>query len=43
MAGAAVAVDPARHFWLSVTPRWFFTNSYHDRWFVLTGNIGFRF
>jgi hypothetical protein len=42
-AGAAVAVDPGRHLWLWVAPRWFFTSTYHDRWFMLTGNVSFRF
>ncbi|MGO4883603.1 MAG: hypothetical protein ACLP59_22705 [Bryobacteraceae bacterium] len=43
---AALALDPGRHFWLGVTPQWILANGpngQRDRWFVLTGNLGFRF
>jgi hypothetical protein len=46
-AGAAVALDRRRHFWLGGSPRFFFANTNrgysHDRWFVLSGDIAFRF
>lgn len=44
-AKAAVALDSGRHFWLGATPQLMLVNgSYQrDRWFVLTGDIGFRF
>ena len=45
-ATAAVALDPGHHFWLGATPRWILVNGSHgarDRWFVLTGDISFRF
>lgn len=45
-AKAAVALDPGRHFWLGATPQVFVVNapgSVRDRWFVLTGDVSFRF
>jgi len=44
-AGPAAALDPGRHIWLGVTPRLIVINRTYqrDRWFVLTGDIGFRF
>lgn len=44
-ANAAVALDPGRHLWLGTTPQWILVNAHsvRDRWFVLTGEIGFRF
>jgi len=41
----AVALDPKRHFWLGATPRVMIVNGTYarDRWFTLTGDIGFRF
>jgi hypothetical protein len=44
-ARAAVALDPGRHFWLGATLQFFVVNGLdgaRDRWFVLTGDIGFR-
>ncbi len=43
--GAAMALDRGRRFWLGSTPRWMLinTNSTHDRWFVVTGDVSFRF
>jgi len=42
---AAVALDHGRHFWLGATPRIMLANGQYarDRWFMLTGDIGFRF
>jgi hypothetical protein len=44
---AAVALDRGRHFWLGGSPRFFFANANHgyshDRWFVLAGELSFRF
>ena len=44
-AGAAVAIDHGRHFWIGTTPRWFLVNAgyAHDRWFVAGGEISVRF
>jgi len=45
-AKAAFALDSRRHFWLGTTPHFFLVNgtySKRDRWFVLTGDISFRF
>jgi hypothetical protein len=46
-AGAAVALDGRRHFWIGASPRLFFANTgggyEHDRWFVLNVGLGFRF
>jgi hypothetical protein len=45
-AKAAVALDPGRHFWLGATPQLFLVNAsggVRDRWFVLTGDVSFRF
>jgi hypothetical protein len=44
-AGAAVALDHGRHFWLGTTPRWILVNTgaAHDRWFVAGGEFSFRF
>lgn len=45
--GAAIAMDRGRHFWLGASPRWYLANSNdgyaHDRWFVIAGDLGFRF
>lgn len=45
--GVAVALDRGRHFWLGVSPRWYLANANsgyaHDRWFVVAGDLGFRF
>jgi hypothetical protein len=47
VAGAAVAIDRGRHFWLGTSPRWFLANTdrgyTHDRWFLVTGDFSFRF
>jgi len=42
---AAVALDHDRHWWLGATPRVMLANgqSARDRWFLLTGDISFRF
>ena len=44
-AGAAVGLDPGRHIWLGVTPRLMVIDRTYerDRWFVLTGDLSFRF
>ena len=45
-AEAAVALDPGRHFWLGATPQLILVNGSYgarDRWFVLTGDVSFRF
>jgi outer membrane protein with beta-barrel domain len=44
-AGVGVAIDRRRRFWLSATPRWNLANSggIRDRWFMLTGDLSFRF
>ncbi len=44
-AGAAVALDHGRHFWLGTTPRWMLVNAgaMHDRWFIAGGEFSFRF
>jgi hypothetical protein len=43
----AVALDRKHHFWLGASPRLFFANTAngyrHDRWFIITGDLGFRF
>jgi hypothetical protein len=43
----AVALDRHRHFWLGATPRVIVANgsgvNARDRWFMITGDIGFRF
>ena len=43
--GAAVAIDRSQHFWLGATPRFFLANPAYarDRWFVITGDVSFRF
>jgi hypothetical protein len=45
--GAAAALDAHRHFWLGVSPFFFFANTgggySHDRWFVLNVGLGVRF
>ena len=43
--GAAIALDPGRHFWFGSTPRWFLVNAQnaHDRWFIVGGEFSFRF
>lgn len=42
---AGVALDRARHFWISGTPRWILANpaNHRDRWFMVTGDLSFRF
>jgi hypothetical protein len=42
---AGVAIDRRKHFWLSATPRCNLANSgnVRDRWFMLTGDLSFRF
>jgi len=42
---AALAFGHGRHFWLGATPRIMIANGQYarDRWFMLTGDIGFRF
>lgn len=42
---AAVALDHGRHWWLEATPRILIANGQYprDRWFLLTGDISFRF
>jgi hypothetical protein len=44
-AGAAVALDHGRHFWLGASPRFYLANTggQNDRWFVITGDFSFRF
>jgi len=46
-AGAKMAIDHGRHFWIGATPRVFFANTEggyrHDRWFVVSGDVSFRF
>jgi hypothetical protein len=46
-SGAAIAIDRGRHFWLGASPRWYLANANrgytHDRWFVITGELGFGF
>jgi len=44
-AKAAVALDPGRHFWLGATPQFMLVSGsdIRDRWFVLTGDVSFRF
>jgi hypothetical protein len=44
-ATAGVAIDRRKRLWLSVTPRWSLANSggIRDRWFMLTGDISYRF
>jgi len=43
--GAAVSLDRSRRFWLGATPRVMLANPAfrRDRWFVITGDVGFRF
>jgi len=43
--GAAVALDPGRHFWLGTTPRYILVSTArsHDRWFIAAGEFSFRF
>jgi hypothetical protein len=45
--GAALAIDRGQHFWLGVSPRLYLANAdngfTHDRWFVVSGDLGFRF
>jgi hypothetical protein len=40
-----VALDAGRHFWISGTPRWILANpaNQRDRWFMITGDVSFRF
>lgn len=40
-----MALDRGRHFWLSGTPRWILANPafVRDRWFMITGDVSFRF
>jgi hypothetical protein len=44
-AGAAVALDHRHRFWAGVTPRAILANPPYgrDRWFTITGDVGFRF
>jgi len=44
-AGAHVAIDSKRHWWLGVTPRVIRvpTKDVKDAWFVATGNLSYRF
>jgi hypothetical protein len=46
-AGAGIALDGRRHFWLGTSPRFFFANTNrgysHDRWLVLNVRLGWRF
>jgi len=44
-ASAALSLDHGRHFWLGVSPRLFLANTGgpNDRWFVITGDVSFRF
>ena len=45
-AGASIALDGRRHFWLGGSPRFFFANTNqgyaHDRWVILSAGLGFR-
>jgi hypothetical protein len=43
--GAAVALDRRHRFWAGVTPRVILANPpfARDRWFTVTGDLGFRF
>jgi hypothetical protein len=45
--GVKIAVDRKRHIWLGAAPHWYLANTRggyaHDRWFVITGDAGFRF
>ena len=43
--GAAIALDPGRHFWLGMTPRYIVVTAAeaHDRWFIAAGEFSFRF
>lgn len=45
--GAAIAIDRGRRVWLGASPRWYLVNANggyaHDRWFVIAGDLGFRF
>jgi hypothetical protein len=45
VGSAAVALDPSRHFWLGVTPRFFLANPTYarDRWLQLCGEFSVRF
>ena len=42
---AGMALDRGRHFWISGTPRWILANpaNQRDRWFMITGDVSFRF
>lgn len=42
---AAVALDRRRRFWIGAAPRWFLANPRYarDRWFMITGDVSFRF
>lgn len=46
-AGAALALDRGRHYWLGGSSRLFFANTSsgysHDRWFAASLDFGFRF
>jgi hypothetical protein len=41
VGSAAMALDPSRHLWLGVTPRWFLANPAYarDRWFQIAGEF----
>lgn len=47
VAGAAVALDEGKRFWLSASPRFLFANTNRgysdDRWFALNVGLGVRF
>jgi hypothetical protein len=45
VAGAAVALDRGRHFWIGAAPRWFLANPAYarDRWFQIAGEVSVRF
>lgn len=48
VAGAAIALDRNRHFWIGASPRLYLANTgfqgnNKDRWFVITGDLSFRF
>jgi hypothetical protein len=45
VAGAALAIDHSRRFWIGATPRVILANPRYgrDRWFNITGDFSFRF
>jgi hypothetical protein len=46
-AGTAVALDHGHHFWIGGSSRFFFANTNHgfthERWFIISGDLGVRF